>query len=149
MKLPTIISHSILASCLLCGCSGTPSVDTASMAPPVNAAVAATPAASTQVAAADALGRIGQPAVPALTDALLDADSAVRLQACRALAFMGAQAAGAVPALQRALNDSEISVREAAAAALGQIGAAAEPAIPELNQMLRSKPTGLISPGVR
>ena len=125
--------------CVVSGCNGGPSVETAQLQPPVNAAAANISAVGTQVAAAEALGHIGQPAVPALTDALMDSDPAVRLQACRALAYMGAKASSAVPALQRALNDPEVPIREQAAAALGQIGAAAEPAVPSLIQMLRTK----------
>ncbi len=125
--------------CSICGCNGTASIDTTKLPPPVNAAETNIPAVSTQIAAAEALGRIGQPAVPALAEALMDADPAVRLQACRALAYMGAKAANAVPALERELKDPEIVVREQAALALGEIGAAAEPAVPALMQMLRSK----------
>ncbi len=126
--------------CLLAiGCNGTTSIDTTNLPPPVNATVTSNSATGLQTAAADALGRIGQPAVPALADALLDPDATVRLQACRALAFMGAQAANAVPALQRALGDADIAVREQAALALGQIGAAAQPAVPALMQMLKAR----------
>jgi hypothetical protein len=126
--------------CALAGCSGAPSIETNQLPPPVNAPAANISVTGTQVAAAEALGHIGQPAVPVLAEALMDSDPAVRLQACRALAYMGAKAGSAVPALQRALNDPEVAVREQAAAALGQIGAAAEPAVPSLIQMLRTKP---------
>jgi HEAT repeat protein len=63
----------------------------------------------------------------------------VRLQSCRALAYMGAQGKDAVPALIRTLNDPIIAVRDAAADALGQIGLPAAPAVPALMQMLRGK----------
>src|SRR4051812_31593629 len=129
----------LILCCLLAGCNGSNSVDPSKLPAPVNAAVITNPATNTQVAAADALGRIGLPAVPQLAQALLDTDSAVRLQACRALAYMGSRAANAVPALERALSDPEVTVREEAAIALGQIGPAAEPAVPTLMQMLRSK----------
>jgi HEAT repeat protein len=132
-----------LASILiaLVGCSGESTIDLVKENPPVNKAVHMSPSAPTQIAAADALGRIGQPAVPALVAALADADPEVRYQACRALTYMGAQAVDAVPALiQRVSDVNEIeSVRIQAANALGQIGAPAQPAVDPLMQMMRSR----------
>src|SRR5262249_14876800 len=122
------------------GCNGGPSsMDTSKLPQPVNATLQPASADSSQIAAADALGRIGQTAVPSLSDSLADPDPMVRLQSCRALAYMGAQAKDAVPALIRSLNDSEIAIREGAADALGQIGQPATPAIPALMQMLRGR----------
>jgi len=121
------------------GCNSEPSMDTSKLPQPVNTVLQPTAADTSQVAAADALGRIGQPAVPALSESLTDPDPIVRLQSCRALAYMGAQAKDAVPALTRALSDPETAVREGAADALGQIGPPANSAVPALMHMLRGK----------
>jgi HEAT repeat protein len=93
--------------------------------------------------AADALARIGDPALPALVATLRDPDHSVRAQAARALARMGPKAASAVPELIIALDDSNEEVRQGAARALGQIGADAEKAVPALIKALkdpRNKP---------
>lgn len=87
--------------------------------------------------AADALARIGKPAVPALVRTLDDPDANARVQAANALARLGPAAADAVPALTEALDDPDPLVRQAAARALGQIGPAAESAIPALVEILR------------
>jgi HEAT repeats len=138
----TAIYCGLAMTCLLAiGCNGNSSIDTTKLPPPVNSAVTNTSASGPQAAAADALGHIGQPAVAPLADALTDPDPSVRLQACRALAYMGAKAANAVPALERALSDSDSTVREQAAIALGQIGAAAEPAVPALMLIMKAKPS--------
>ncbi|HTQ38578.1 MAG TPA: HEAT repeat domain-containing protein [Pirellulales bacterium] len=130
----------IVAGILICvGCNSEPSTDTSKLPQPVNVTVQPTDGQPAQIAAADALGRIGQPAAQALSESLADADPIVRLQSCRALAYMGAQAKDAVPALVRALSDPEQAVREEAAAALGQVGQPAAPAVPALMQMLRGK----------
>ena len=86
--------------------------------------------------AADALARIGPPAVPALVDALHDPDADTRAQAARALARMGRVARDALPALVEALNDPDPRVRHHAARALGQMGPDAAPAIPALVRVL-------------
>ncbi|HEY2760874.1 MAG TPA: HEAT repeat domain-containing protein [Pirellulales bacterium] len=130
-------------ACLLIavvGCSGESNIDLVKENPPVNGAVQVAPSAPTQIAAADALGRIGQPAVPALIETLSDANPEVRLQACRALTYMGVKGVNAVPALMQRINDqSEVeAVRIQAANALGQIGDAAQPAVGPLLQMMRS-----------
>ncbi len=135
-----------LAAILIAGCNSQTSTDRAKLPQPVNVVLQPTAGDSSQIAAADALGRIGQPAVPALSDSLADTDPFVRLQACRALAYMGAQAKDAVPALTHTLNDSETAVREAAAEALGQIGLPSTPAVPALMQMLRGKSTTATQP---
>jgi hypothetical protein len=121
------------------GCNAQPSMDTSKLPQAVNVTVEPTDGHPGQIAAADALGRIGQPAVIMLSQSLSDPDPIVRLQSCRALAYMGAQAKDAVQPLTLALNDPEEAVREGAAAALGQIGAAAAPAVPALMQMMRGK----------
>jgi hypothetical protein len=121
----------------LAGCGNEPTMETMKLTPPVNVGMQATTGEPSQLAAADALGRIGQPAVPALTEALMDGSPVVRFQAARALAFMGAQASSAVPALMQALNDQDSSVRQQSALALGQVGPPAAPAVPQLLQMLK------------
>ncbi|MCX8067326.1 MAG: HEAT repeat domain-containing protein, partial [Anaerolineae bacterium] len=84
-------------------------------------------------AAAEALGRIGDPrAVPGLLKALRDADAEVRWAAAEALGRVGAPA---VPGLLEVLRDADAGVRRAAAEALGRIG---DPqAIPGLLEALR------------
>lgn len=126
---------------LLAGCTGGEiPVDTAQLSAPVNvAAVAIIKQDMQQDVASDALGRIGTPAVPALSEALADPDASVRIEACRALAYMGPKAKDAVPPLTQTLGDPEESVRLEAARALGQIGESAQLAVPELMQMLRGK----------
>jgi HEAT repeat protein len=88
--------------------------------------------------AADALARIGPPALPALIDALRDRNPDVRNRAAQALARMGPPAKPAVPELIVALHDSDWQVRRSAARALGQIGVAAEEAVPALIEVIRN-----------
>ena len=93
--------------------------------------------------AADALARIGEPALPALIDTLHDPDHSIRAHAARALARMGPTAAPAVPELIVALDDPDREVRQGAARALGQIGSDAEDAVSALIKALkdpRNKP---------
>ncbi len=91
---------------------------------------------SEQEAAADALGRIGAAAVPALVKVLDDPDPAIREKAVGVLGRMGAEAAPAVPKLTLLLNDPHPAVRRATARTLGQIGPAAKEAVPELMRAL-------------
>ncbi len=88
--------------------------------------------------AVDALGRIGEAAVPQLIAALSDADPHVRAQAGRALARIGPPAKEAVPILTQRLDDPDEDVRQAAARALGQIGPAAADAVPALVSLIES-----------
>jgi HEAT repeat protein len=86
--------------------------------------------------AAEILGRIGpaaEPAVPALTAALMDANPSVRHGAAVAVKRIGQ---AAVPALTAALADPDKSVRVAAADALGRLGPAAVPAVSALTAAL-------------
>ncbi|MDX1948126.1 MAG: HEAT repeat domain-containing protein [Pirellulaceae bacterium] len=78
-----------------------------------------------QQAAADALARIGAPAVPRLAQLLGHADAEVRLQAATVLGRMGPDAQGAAIALTQLLADPDIRIRKAATRALGRIGPAA------------------------
>jgi HEAT repeat protein len=68
--------------------------------------------------------------VPALIEALKDAEDDVRWSAAIGLGYFGDQAKDAVPALQAARNDSDIRVREAAGAALSRIDPTRFPAPP-------------------
>lgn len=86
--------------------------------------------------AADALGRIGRPAVAGLREKLRHPAADVRLRAARVLARIGPEAAEAVPELIGLLDDPDADVRRWAARALGQIGPAAEPAVPGLIELL-------------
>ena len=87
-------------------------------------------------AAADALGRIGPPAVPQLVAALQSTDPEVRLQAAQVLARMGSDARDAVPYLIHLLDDPDERIRKTAARTLGRIGPEAAPAVPALMRTL-------------
>jgi hypothetical protein len=89
--------------------------------------------------ASDALGRIGEAAVPALIEALSHPDPEVREQAARALSLIGPKSTAAVPDLIRLLDDESEPVRRQAARALGQVGPAAKIAIPALIKQLERK----------
>lgn len=89
-----------------------------------------------QEAAADALGRIGQPAVPQLIAALRSSDPEHRLQATQVLARMGSDAKEAVPDLIRLLDDPDERIRKAATRTLGRIGPSASEAVPALMERL-------------
>ena len=60
-------------------------------------------------------------AVPALSDALRDAEVTVRRQAAIALGRLGPDAKAALPSLEKAARDPDNLVRQAARQALGQI----------------------------
>lgn len=89
-----------------------------------------------QETAADALGRIGPPAVPALVEALKSPEADVRLKAVDVLARMGNDAKDATPDLIRLLDDPDERIRKAATRALGIIGPEAAPAVPALMRSL-------------
>lgn len=91
---------------------------------------------SEQQAAADALGRIGPPAVPQLIQALRNRDPLVRKEAAQVLARMGSDAREAVPDLMRLLDDEDETIRKTAARTLGRIGPDAAPAVPALMRTL-------------
>lgn len=95
--------------------------------------------------AAQALGRIGEAAVPQLTLALSDPNPLVRKRAADVLARIGPDAKDAVPALIRSLGDRDEKVRKAATRALGEIGPGAAEAVPRLIEALR-EPARIDSP---
>ncbi|WP_425617667.1 HEAT repeat domain-containing protein [Anatilimnocola sp. NA78] len=89
-----------------------------------------------QEAAADALGRIGQQAIPYLQQALRSPDPLVKKQAAEVLARMGSDAKTAVPDLVPLLDDPDPEIRKIAARTLGRIGPDAAAAIPALMRSL-------------
>jgi hypothetical protein len=93
-----------------------------------------------QETAADALGRIGAPAVPALMEALQSSDVQVRVKAADVLGRMGPDANDAVPELIRLLDDPDERVRKTATRALGRIGPSAQAAVPALMRSLFQSP---------
>ncbi|HKI37754.1 MAG TPA: HEAT repeat domain-containing protein [Gemmataceae bacterium] len=105
-------------------------------------------------AAVTSLGKMGQPAVPPLIDALknkaaapnkdkkkgpapADPTAFVRTKAAEALGNIGPKAKAAVPALTDALRDA--NVRTEAAIALGNIGPDAKDAVPALQDAAKAK----------
>ena len=91
-------------------------------------------------AAASALGKIGvvsEDVVPALSDALDDADPNVRSDAADALGEIGPAAKQGVPALVAALRINRwLNVRRSTVEALGAIGSASGDAVPALIEAL-------------
>ncbi len=85
---------------------------------------------------ARALGRIGPPALSALSQMLGDADPRVRGWAAVGLEAMGRDAKPAIPALTNVLSDEDPEVAAYAAAALGAVGAGTDRVVPQLRQTL-------------
>jgi len=83
--------------------------------------------------AVNALGRLGQPAVPGLILALEHTDPEIRSRACTAVSIMGPKAVEAVPALLRRLDDPRTNLQSQARFALGRIGGPA--LLPILNSL--------------
>lgn len=81
---------------------------------------------------AGALGRIGAPAVSALTTAMQDQRAGVRWAAAIALGKMGPAAAPAVEVLTKGVDDPDENVRWCSFIALGNIGPTAKAAVPAL-----------------
>ena len=97
--------------------------------------------------AADALGRVGKPAVPTLLDVLKMGNTAARADAAEALGMVGPDAADAVPALTEALHDPSPAIRRAALEGLGGIGPAAAPATERAYYHLQRRQSGLPAAG--
>jgi HEAT repeat protein len=87
--------------------------------------------------AAEALGKMGPEAIPALVKALQNNQYFARRISARALGEIGG--ADAVPALIKALQDDDRSVRWLTIEALGKIGPDAREAIPALTRALQDK----------
>jgi len=77
---------------------------------------------------ADRKGEADQ-VVPALTEALQDKDSDIRLSAAIGLGYFGDKSKDSVPALQAALHDRDPRVREAAGHAIARISPEQAPKI--------------------
>jgi HEAT repeat protein len=130
----------IAALLFVAGCNSNPSMDYQSLPKAVNQpTIRVTSKVTPRQLISESLGQIGEPAVPALRQALADQNPMVRVEACRALGYMGAKAKDAVTELTVALNDSEEAVQFEAARALGDIGEASAPAVPRLIEMLRQQ----------
>jgi hypothetical protein len=96
--------------------------------------------------AADALARIGAPAVPSLMRSLRGGETLNRVRAAEILARIGPDASPAVPLLVESLRDPDPLVRRGAARALGQIGPAAAEAVPALMELMQDTSTGSFAP---
>ena len=93
----------------------------------------------------NALGRVGPAALgalPALLDALADADCYIRRHAASAIGNLGPGAAAARPALLRALGYEDERVRLLAAGALARLGPGAVAALPVLLEELQAEMDG-------
>src|SRR5204862_189778 len=101
-----------------------------------------------QVFAAEALGKVGGPAVPVLMPALDDTNPAVRqpAAAAHALGQIGPDAKGALRPLGKALADPSQHVRKMAAEALGKVG---DDAVPLLTDALKEKDAGVRAAAAR
>jgi HEAT repeat protein len=88
-------------------------------------------------AAAEALFRIGRPALPALTAALASEDDFLRRGALLGLGLFRTDTAAILPALLPLLHDPIAEVRMACAQTLGTLGAPAGAAVPALAETLR------------
>jgi HEAT repeat protein len=93
--------------------------------------------------AADAIVKIGSPAVPFLIEALKDENKQVRWRAASALGEIGAEASSAVPALIVTLQDEDEYIRRIGAYALGKIGPEASVAVPKLIDALQDSDRNL------
>ncbi|HYV34579.1 MAG TPA: HEAT repeat domain-containing protein [Gemmataceae bacterium] len=94
-----------------------------------------------------ALRHSGQPAVPALTDALESDESTIREKAARILGGFGELAVAAVPALTGLLRDKDLNVRLAVAKGLWHITKNADVIIPVLADLLDNKWTSAFEAG--
>lgn len=93
--------------------------------------------------AADAVVKIGSPAVPFLIEALKAESKQVRWRAASALAEIGAEASSAAPSLIAMLHDEDEYIRRIAAYALGKIGPQASSAVPDLIDALQDSDRNL------
>ena len=94
------------------------------------------PLGSVTLAAAESLGNIGQPAVPALIQQLGEAKHAALI--AHVLGEIGPDASPAVPDLVRFLKTADEQLRREAILALAGIGPSARSATAELLRLLRS-----------
>jgi len=97
-----------------------------------------------------ALRRTGQPAVPALVEALGSKEPLAREKAARTLGAIGEFAMEAAPALETVLDDKQLEVRLAAAKGLWNISKNADAVVPVLAALLGSKgPPAADTPDLR
>lgn len=90
-----------------------------------------------RASAARTLEGIGGEAVPQLVDALDHDDAAVRLQLCKSLAAIGADARSAVdPVIKLLENEPDLSVRRQALLTLGRIGGSLRTALATLQKAM-------------
>ncbi len=89
--------------------------------------------------AAQALGLIGDPAIPVLLKLLHDESKEVRHRAIWGLGMAGPAAVKALPELIRALDNDDPEIRAGAAIAFERIGPEACLAIPELTRALNDE----------
>ncbi|MEZ2228183.1 MAG: HEAT repeat domain-containing protein [Microcoleus sp.] len=87
--------------------------------------------------AAQVLKQIAGPAIPALAKALKNSDADVRSGGASALGIIGAEAKTVAPQLVPLLKDSDAKVRKSAASALDNIGVEAKTAVPQLIPLLQ------------
>lgn len=85
------------------------------------------------------LVEMGEPAVPALIDALKDPEARVRNAAASALWGLGPKARNAVPSLAEALADNDDGVRLGVVMALESVGRDAAAAVPALARAVRDR----------
>jgi HEAT repeat protein len=97
-----------------------------------------TPEWQVRLGASWALSQIGQPAVSDLAQALEDPNKQVRRSAAFALETMGKTAKEAVPALGKALQDKDPQVCVIASRALKGMGVEAKAAVPQLMDALKN-----------
>jgi HEAT repeat protein len=86
--------------------------------------------------AVDALARIGEASVPALTNALSSPKTEIRIQATRALGKIGWEAEAAIPYLLSGLQDSDRNVRSESSLSLAEIGEEPALVVPALAQLI-------------
>ena len=91
-------------------------------------------------AAMEKLEKIGEPAIPALIEALQDKNLLVRQSAAKVLGYIGSPV---IPALAKALKNLDAGVRRSAASALGRIGIEAKTALPQLVPLLQDSDAGV------
>jgi len=101
-------------------------------APPAVARYLLDPDPAVRLEAVKALAPLGAAAVPTLIGVLAEPDAPLRREAAAALGRIGPDACAAVPALMTALKDATLKVRLAAATALGALGPDARVAIAAL-----------------
>jgi hypothetical protein len=105
------------------------------------AAPEATPMSDPIDAAADALARIGTPAVRRVSMLLQDPNPRVRERGAEILGKIGPEAKSALNELVYLLHDADPGVRVAAANALGNMGVDAADAVPALVEKVAQAPT--------